>query len=440
MTAVKVASPTRRRLDTTGDVAAAACLAYLIVFPVGHNLLLVSVLILLAMWCLLRLIRRPRRLPPLLVAAVGAAGTAALIGIVGGIGDPGFAHSLISWAAAPLLFWVWASQIDQRTLRLFLRAAALATIVLAVIVLAFWGAGALGITPPGWTGAPFGADISGAWPNVVVGVYGASSLIAVGPLWIVGMFFGGRHLPRRGLMIAAATLATLAAVVGTRRAALALALTVPALVFVVYVAVVGRAWFTRRHIKVVIATVGVAVVAAAGVLVTPAGQRMSTGVLALVTGRGGTADEDLRIEQIGRLWAAFVDSPVFGHGIGAVIPGYSRSEDRPWSFEMQYHLILFQVGVVGVLLLIASAVFVVWAAVRVATLRPDGRPAIFTTGAGALAVLAANALNPLLQAPGHFWPVFLFIGAITAFWPYSLARQGSAHELDSGDDAPLRAD
>ena len=190
---------------------------------------------------------------------------------------------------------------------------------------------------------------------MVVGVYGASSLIAVGPLWIVGMFFGGRHLPRRGLMIAAATLATLAAVVSTRRAALALALAVPALIFVVYVAVVGRAWFTRRHIKVVIATVGVAVVAAAGVLVTPAGQRMSTGVLALVTGRGGTADEDLRIEQIGRLWAAFVDSPVFGHGIGAVIPGYSRSEDRPWSFEMQYHLILFQVGVVGALLLIASA-------------------------------------------------------------------------------------
>ncbi|MFJ6550426.1 hypothetical protein [Microbacterium sp. NPDC091676] len=440
MTAVKVARPTLQRLDAMGDVIAAVCLVYLIVFPVGHNLVLASVLLLLGMWCILRLIRRPRHFPPLLLVAAGCAGVAVLIGVVGGIGDPGFAHSLISWVAAPLLFWVWASQIDQRTLRLFLCAAAVATIVLAAIVLAFWGAGALGITSPGWIGALFDADISGVWPNVVVGVYGASSLIAVGPLWIVGMFFGGRQLPRRGLMIAAATLATLAAVVSTRRAALALTLAVPVLIFVVYVVMAGRAWFTRRHIRVVISTIGVAAAAVAGVLVTPAGQRMSAGVFALMTGRGGTADEDLRIEQVGRLWAGFVDSPVFGHGIGAVIPGYARSEDRPWAFEMQYHLILFQVGVAGALLLMASAVLVVWAAVRVATLRPDARPAIFTTGAGALAVIAANALNPLLQAPGHFWPVFLFIGAIAAFWPDSPIRQWSLGATAPGDDAPLRAD
>ncbi len=442
MTAVKGDSgPLLRRLDAAADVMAAVILAYLIVLPVGHNVLLVSLLLLLGVWCVWRLLRRPRRVPPLLLAAAGCAGVAMMIGVIGGIGNPGFTHSLISWVAAPVLFSVWATQIDQRILRLFLRSAAWATVVLAALVLAFWAAGALGIDPAWWIRAPFDADISGSWPNVIVGMYGASSLIAVGPLWIVGMFFEGKTLPPRKLMIASAALATLAAVVSTRRAALALELLVPILIFLAYVALVGRDWFTRRHVRALGATAGVAAIAAIAVLVTPAGQRMSAGVLALVTGQGGTPDEDLRIEQIGRLWTSFLESPVFGHGIGAVIPGYARSEDRPWNFEMQYNLLLFQIGVAGVILLITSAVLVVWAALRVVSRRGDARPAVFTTSAGALAVLAANALNPLLQAPGHFWAVFLFVGAVAAFWPVD----GDAEELSSGvitpgDAAALRAD
>ncbi|MFK0240452.1 hypothetical protein ACIQTX_06270 [Microbacterium sp. NPDC090281] len=441
MTGTTGARPLLQRLDTVADVLAAGILAYLIVLPVGHNLFLASLLLLLGLWCVWRLVRRPRSLPPLLLAAACCAAAAMLVGVIGGAGNPGFAHSLISWVAAPVLFWVWASQMDEHVVALFLRFAAGATVALAVIVLALWTLGAVGVEPALWIRIVFDADVSGAWPNVVVGVYGASSLIALGPLWIVGMFFRGPGLPSRNLMVAAAVLATLAAVVSTRRAALALGLVVPILIFIAYLVSVGRAWFTRRHVRALMISAGVAVLAAIALLITPPGQRMSAGVLALVTGRGGTADEDLRIEQVERLWAAFLESPIFGHGIGAVIPGYARSDERPWNFEMQYNLILFQVGVVGVLLLVASTVLVVCAAVRVVTRRPDARPVVFTTGAGALAVLAANALNPLLQAPGHFWAVFLFIGAVAAFRSLPGDATGSASEsFASGDDAVVRAD
>lgn len=437
MTDATGARPFLQTLDTAADVLAAAILAYLIVLPVGHNAVLVSLLLLLGMWCVWRIARHPRRLPPLLLAAAGCAAGAILIGVIGGAGNPGFAHSLISWVAAPVLFWAWASQMDERVLGLFLRFAAWATAVLAGTVLVLWTMGAVGLEPAVWIKVVVDADVSGAWPNVIVGVYGASSLIAVAPLWIVGMFFQGRALPSRKLMIAAAVLATLAAVVSTRRAALALGLLVPVLIFVAYLAVVGRAWFTRRHVHALIVVGGAAVLTAVALLITPTGQRMSAGVLALLTGRGGTADEDLRIEQTERLWAGFLESPVFGHGIGAVIPGYARSEARPWNFEMQYNMLLFQVGVVGALLLAASVVLVAWAAVRVVTRRVEARPAVFTTAAAALAVLAANALNPLLQAPGHFWAVFLLVGAVTAFWPSPDVRPRAE---TSGDSAAVRAD
>lgn len=437
MTGATEPLPILWRLDTAADVLAATILAYLIVVPVGHNALLVSLLLMLGIWCVWRVARRPRRLPPLLLAAACCAAGAILIGVIGGAGNPGFVHSLISWVAAPVLFWAWASQMDERVLGLFLRFAAWATVVLAGVVLVLWTMGAVGAEPAAWIKVVVDADVSGAWPNVIVGVYGASSLIAVAPLWIVGMFFQGRALPSRKLMIVAAVLATLAAVVSTRRAALALGLTVPILIFVAYIAVVGRAWFTRRHIQALLVVAGGAVLAAAAVLITPIGQRMSAGVLALVTGRGGTVDEDLRIEQAERLWAAFLQSPVFGHGIGAVIPGYARSDARPWNFEMQYNMLLFQVGMLGMLLLAASVVLVAWAGARVVTHREEARPAVFTTAAAALAVLAANALNPLLQAPGHFWAVFLFVGAVTAFWPSPDTRQRAQ---TSGDSAALRAD
>nr|WP_314841132.1 hypothetical protein [uncultured Microbacterium sp.] len=428
-------------MDATADLLAAAALAYLILLPVGHTPVLLAVLSALGLWCVWRLVRSPRRLSPLLLAAAGCAAAAMLIGGFAGIGNPGFGHSLISWVAAPLLFWVWASQIDVDVLALLLRAAAWATVVLAVAILSFWVVGAVGAEPSGWLRVVLDVDVSGRWPNVVVGVYGASSLISVAPLWIVALFFRGRAIPSRGLIAAAAILATLAAVVSTRRAALALELVVPAVLFLVYLLMVGRTWFTRRNIRALIAVAVAAVALGIAVLATPAGQRMSAGVIALVSGQGGTPDEDLRLEQVDRLWSAFLTSPLFGHGIGAVIPGYSRNEDRPWAFEMQYNLLLFQVGMVGALLLAVSATLVVCAAVRVMAHRPEARPAVFVTAAGASAALLANALNPILQAPGHFWAVFLVVGAVNAFGHGpDTAISASAAPESSGDDATARAD
>ncbi|GAA1886191.1 hypothetical protein [Lapillicoccus jejuensis] len=120
-------------------------------------------------------------------------------------------------------------------------------------------------------------------------------------------------------------------------------------------------------------------------------------------------DDAIRADEAGELAAGWHGSPVLGRGLGAVLPdGYRRNEARPWDFELQYAVVLMNVGVVGSLVLAACAALVLLAAVRAARRQP--RSALVAGAAAALGVVVANATNPYLQAPGHQWTLFLGAG------------------------------
>jgi len=57
--------------------------------------------------------------------------------------------------------------------------------------------------------------------------------------------------------------------------------------------------------------------------------------------------EDERTIQSGYLIAGFLRSPIIGSGFGAYAD-YLRSEQRPWTYELTYYQMLFNIGVVGV--------------------------------------------------------------------------------------------
>jgi hypothetical protein len=57
--------------------------------------------------------------------------------------------------------------------------------------------------------------------------------------------------------------------------------------------------------------------------------------------------EDERTIQKPYLISAFMESPVFGSGFGGYA-GYIRSVERPWSYELTYYQMLFNLGIVGV--------------------------------------------------------------------------------------------
>src|SRR5207244_3254495 len=50
------------------------------------------------------------------------------------------------------------------------------------------------------------------------------------------------------------------------------------------------------------------------------------------------------------LMAGFARAPLLGSGFGAYA-GYLRSEERPWTYELTYHRLLFNVGLVGLAVL-----------------------------------------------------------------------------------------
>lgn len=86
-------------------------------------------------------------------------------------------------------------------------------------------------------------------------------------------------------------------------------------------------------------------VTAVGLLVAlPAPVAEGSGSLAHI--RDSFSSEDERAKQMPYLIQGFAESPILGSGFGAYA-GYQRSEERPWSYELTYHQMLFNIGIVG---------------------------------------------------------------------------------------------
>jgi hypothetical protein len=64
------------------------------------------------------------------------------------------------------------------------------------------------------------------------------------------------------------------------------------------------------------------------------------------------SSQDERTIQRPHLVAAFTESPVLGSGFGGYA-GYRRNEAKPWTYELTYHTMLFNLGIVGTGFLLA---------------------------------------------------------------------------------------
>lgn len=62
--------------------------------------------------------------------------------------------------------------------------------------------------------------------------------------------------------------------------------------------------------------------------------------------RAAFSATDERSLQKPYLIRAFLEEPYLGSGFGA-FAGYTRSEERPWAYELTYHKMLFNLGIVG---------------------------------------------------------------------------------------------
>jgi len=119
-----------------------------------------------------------------------------------------------------------------------------------------------------------------------------------------------------------------------------------------------------------------------------------------------------RSEQFQALLRGWEEQPIFGHGLGSYMPEVERSSDRPWAYELQYNLLLFQTGLIGVALYGSGVFWLYWKGIKlIRTGSPIGNHMVPVL-VGTTSFLVANAVDPYLQTFGQLWTLFLPIGLI----------------------------
>jgi len=120
---------------------------------------------------------------------------------------------------------------------------------------------------------------------------------------------------------------------------------------------------------------------------------------------------DVRTNQSRHFVDAIRESPIWGHGSGAVVPGHIRDLDRPWAYELTYHSILFDFGILGSLVLLAWTLWMAW---RLWGLVRAGDTLATAVSAGWVGVLLASVYDPYLLKIDGMWMVFIPYGLAVA--------------------------
>lgn len=145
-----------------------------------------------------------------------------------------------------------------------------------------------------------------------------------------------------------------------------------------------------------------------------------TGAAGGVQGSGGAGGIE-RGEQLPALIEGWLNSPIFGNGLGAHA-SVIRSDVQPWAYELAYIAMLFHTGIVGVAIIASMLAWIYWRGLRI--LKEGGKlSAIMSpTLVGLTCFLIANATNPYLFKFDYMWVLF---------WPLALIN---FHLLKSKND------
>lgn len=407
---------TRKQLYGVSSWLIFVTLAYIMVRPVSNNQILMPAVAMLFMAALGLLWVRGRVSLGHLIT-IGLVVVVGIYGLFMGLANPGLVNGALVWIVAPIIFGTFAAAGDEVILRRVLWISALTTVLTSLFVIIYVG-GASNVIPDLFPssitsrmGAAFDSITAG---STDVTLYSLSTLVAAVPMWLTATLLPrSRLLPPKWLSATAGVLGLAATLSSGRAALIVVVAVVPVLVWLTWRVVTRRTPRTRwRNL----APIGAAAVAA-GLLAVLMAVSSVVGhtwqrVSGTFTGDYATIDDQIRGEEAAHMLDAWRTSPVFGHGWGATIEGYSRNEARPWNFELQYHLILFQVGLVGAFVLLLAVAVAMWGLVSAARMRPETLPVILVAVGGAGSMLIANASNPYLQAPGNMWPVYLLLMVI----------------------------
>jgi len=122
-----------------------------------------------------------------------------------------------------------------------------------------------------------------------------------------------------------------------------------------------------------------------------------------------------RREQFVDLVQAWMNEPLVGAGHGATVDSQLHQRLQPWAYELSYIALLYQTGIVGIMVYGGAVVWVFARGILIARENSDARTYIIPVLSAFLVFLVVNATNPYLQKFDYLWTLFLPVAVINVF-------------------------
>jgi hypothetical protein len=122
----------------------------------------------------------------------------------------------------------------------------------------------------------------------------------------------------------------------------------------------------------------------------------------------------LRKEQYDALINGWKENKLIGAGLGASAKGSIRDEKSPWAYELSYIALLFQVGIVGVIIYVISIFWIIYESIIMCRNNHYFVVFLLPQIAGLICFLLVNASNPYLLKFDYLWVVFLPVATLNA--------------------------
>lgn len=113
-----------------------------------------------------------------------------------------------------------------------------------------------------------------------------------------------------------------------------------------------------------------------------------------------------RTMQYKSLLEDFCNNPILGNGIGFV-SSYIRTPDKPWEYELTYNYLLASFGIVGILIMSFTYLFVIIRGIKIVRRIGLYSDLLLPALSGVFVMLIINASNPYLLKFDFLWIYFL---------------------------------
>jgi hypothetical protein len=128
-----------------------------------------------------------------------------------------------------------------------------------------------------------------------------------------------------------------------------------------------------------------------------------------------TSSVSVRKGQFIALIDGWINAPILGAGHGAAAEGVVRNHSQAWAYELSYVALLFQTGLVGILVYSSAIVWIFIKGISVMRRIPESAGLLVPTLSGLFCFLIVNATNPYLGSFDYLWVIFLPVAILNAY-------------------------